>query len=363
MRYRPGFSSSLMLTAFVTITFATVPAIAKSDRQHCLGECYVTIIGHRAPPPHRTLPAVTIKAINLIGFATIKAGGSGTIAIDEDSITFAEGHTSAVIPISAIHVFAISHTSKPLLRGVAGTLASLAPNGAGQIYSAVRPGAELLTIFYDDDTGGLHGAVLLLPSKAKAPLIGALAERGLSAGESVAAMGERLSARSPSHFSAGAISEKGVSKAVMVNLPQTGGAPVPIEYTAAVYENLLEHVSKGRMFTRVWRQGDRRADGREMAMSLNITGFRKGNPGIRGAIPVIGMIAGKTLITATVALKDASGAVVLEQQVKGSKRMLGESMAASTSLAQRVTAALGKALGQNSPSPDAGDMDREVASR
>ena len=141
--------------------------------------------------------------------------------------------------------------------------------------------------------------------------------------------------------------------AVVIAVPVANDM-LPPAFAAASYESLITQTRKSGLFGQVWRQGDVRADNGALQLVLDVTEYKKGNAGVRGAIPVAGMIAGKTLIRANLRLHDPDGKIVFEQEVKGSKRMMGESIAASTSLAQRAAKALVKApgLANGTPLPD-----------
>jgi hypothetical protein len=208
-----------------------------------------------------------------------------------------------------------------------------------------------LTLFYTDENQALHGAVVLIPKNRKEDVLRAFERVGLTptefSGES-GADAEPLDVRgTPVNRSLPHIGRP----SVILALPQSDAQPFPAAFKAGIYEELVAQTMKSGFFDRVWRQGDDRAGADALTLNLDITEFKKGNAGVRGAIPVVGMLAGKTLIRADLRLADASGAVLLDKEVKGSKRMMGESIAATKSLAQRVASSLADVPGLKKGEP------------
>lgn len=312
----------------------TVPSVSGED---------VLVTGrHHADP---AVPSIAIKARNIIGFARAKEDGPGRLVITDRAIAFVEEKTVSTISISAVRSVAIERTSKPLLRGIPGTLAGMAPNGGGQVYSLIRPGAELLTIIYSDENSALRAALILIPKSGKVVVRDAFAKAGIALDETVGSDGSIGVASFQPRAADDRISEKQFRSSVIVTLPQTGPATMPAAFRASAYEQLVAETEKSGLFGAVWRQGDRRASSDALTMAVRITEFKKGSPSVRATLPVLGMVLGKTLITANVSLTDAAGVVILDQEVKGSKRTTGESITATKSLAQRVTGSIKKIPG------------------
>lgn len=318
----------------------------------------IDVMGRRHVTHREMAPVVVEDAINIIGVDGMKPGSKGRLEIGAEGLTLANDKSNSIIPADAISFFAMDHSTKALMRGATGVLASLAPNGAGQIYSAIRPGAETLTIFYRDEDDALHGAVILLPKSSKEAVIRAFADLDLQPGDS-ARLEEMYADPAPQVPAARSQDRRrSARRAVTIALPKANGL-MPPSFTAATYEAMIVEVNKGGIFSDVWRQGDSRADDNALNLTLDITSYKKGNAGVRGAIPVVGMIAGKTLIQADLRLENTTGEVLFEKDVEGSKRMMGESIGASTSLAQRVS----KALVKESRLSGGAWSNREVAMR
>lgn len=291
-----------------------------------------------------TVPAEIKGAVNLLGFDAATPNSSGSLVFRHDDLVFAGSKSSGAIPFAAIRRLSIEHSNKGLLRGTKGTVASFAPQGVGQMYSLFRPGAETLTILYVDQTQGLHGAVVLLPKSSRDETLEAFARAGLQP--------DTPSPRDPAATRPGT---RGPiphdTPSLKVAFPASHAPGLPQAYVAAIYETLITRLTEQKTAGHIWRDGDVRANHNAHNLLVTITHAKKGNAGVRGAIPVAGMIAGKTLIEADVQLTDAFGATLLDGSFKGSKRTPGESIAATQSLAQRVAKAVGKVDANPSPGP------------
>jgi hypothetical protein len=317
---------------------APVAGIAQAQAQATDQEIVVT-----SARPDDMAPTVVEHSIPLVAFDGLRAGKSGTLTIDDRAIRFQGDRDERRVPLRAVRFTAMEATTKALLRGTASTLASLAPNGAGQVYSAIRPGAALFTFFYTDAQDAVHAVVLLVPKASKDAIVARLAQAGLVAGDAASTFAKvdgpappPLRPRPPRAMAAALPS---AADTLRIAVPESDGI-LPPSFVAATYEALIDEATKRGGYGTVWRQGDRRDQGGGSSLTLSVTAFKKGSAALRGAIPVVGMIAGKTLIRADLALDDAAGRPLLRREVKGSKRMMGESLAASTSLAQRAIKAL-----------------------
>lgn len=296
-------------------------------------------------------PLVVDHAIPLTAFDGLKSGKAGRLEIGDGALRFDADGKRREIPAAAIRLMAMEASTKGLLRGTAGTLASLAPNGAGQIYSAVRPGAATLTLFYADENDALHAVVLLVPKDRREAITAAFAGMGVSADRLVdqlaqapaVSMHRERVARRAAREGLATVARSSLAaddpRSLHIAVPDSEDL-LPPSFVAATYEALVAQAMKSGRFGTVWREGDRRDEGEGASLRLRVTAYRKGAAGLRGAIPVVGMVVGKTLIRADLSLDDAAGRPLLRQEVKGSKRMMGESIAAATSLAQRAIKAV-----------------------
>ncbi|WP_207081134.1 hypothetical protein [Novosphingobium sp. KA1] len=304
--------------------------------------------------PHDRAPVVIGGAVHLIGFGPIDANHGGELSFESDAVVFEAGKVSYAVPYEAVEAFSIDHSNKALMRGAKNVVAGLAPQGVGLLYKAIRPGAETLSMVYRDENGALHAAVIMLPKDAKDEALRALKDAGLtgdpslrSQGSTTISEGTALAGASPLYDHARYVAVPGRGEApaapgyvgkpaVTVRFPETTTANVPAYYLAATYEATIAQLTKSDDFGEIWREGDQRAERGSLLLATSITHLKKGNAGFRGAVPVIGMIAGRTVVVADVRLTDAQGTILLSDTFKGSKRMPGESLGAASSLAQRV---------------------------
>jgi hypothetical protein len=277
--------------------------------------------------------------VNLAGADLAEPGNVGVLTLGAGEILFTHGKTARAIPFDAIRAFAIEHSNTPLLRGTKGTLAGFAPQ-VGQLYSAIRPGAETLTLLYADRNHALHYAVLVLPKTRKDDTLRAFADAGLIPSNGPVVALPDFAPPTGRYQAVRAMSQD--RPTIRVAIPQADAEHIPAAYLAGIYEDLIAQLAKSGSFAGVWREGDIRADADALTLTVRVTEVRKGSAGVRGALPVVGMIVGKTLIEAEVDLTDPGGTTVMRGHFKGSKRLPGENMAATKSLALRISSALGK---------------------
>ncbi|MDO7842700.1 DUF4410 domain-containing protein [Sphingomonas immobilis] len=279
-------------------------------------------------------------AVNVLGFGDIKPQSGGKLSFAPQGITFANDKEQATIPFAAVQAFSIEHSTTGILRGTGSAVARNVPYGGGQLYSAIRLGAETLTIFYRDEHKALHGAVVILPKDRKDDALQAFAAARLRPGVGPAAGLALTKASARKRGKRQRSVPVSDVHAVQVALPATLAPDLPTAFTAGIYEELVEKLGQNSAFDAVWRQGDDRAAPNALALNLTVTKLQKGSAAVRGAIPIVGMLAGKTLITADLQLANSTGTPLVRQTIKGSKRWMGESMIATSSLAERASKAL-----------------------
>lgn len=284
---------------------------------------------------------VSTGAVNLIGWDGAPQGNHGELRLTGDGMDFVKDGADHRIAWSAIRRFSIEHTTRGLIRGTGGTLAGFAPQGAGQLYSAIRLGAEALSILYADEHQGLHAAVVILPRSSRDAVVQAFAHAGLQPADVLTLPPQEAQGDD------GATTPRQGDEApqpaqIRIGFPEASTRAMPAAYAAELYEQTVGQMTGSGKFGEVWRDGDLRAGPSAAMLSTTITHVRKGNAGARGALPVVGMFLGKTLIEADVRLTDASGRQLFDSRLKGSKSMPGESIGASKALAKSVSRSVGK---------------------
>lgn len=106
------------------------------------------------------------------------------------------------------------------------------------------------------------------------------------------------------------------------------------EFQVAIYENLVEEVTRAGGFQHVYRSGDRRATDAPDLLTLRTTvvGFKRGSEKKREVTTV----AGWTVIRTDVQLVTRNGRTVMDRQVEGKVRLFGGNLKATRDLAKKV---------------------------
>jgi hypothetical protein len=279
-------------------------------------------------------------AVNLIGWDGVAQGNHGQLRIDGQGLEFQRDGQAHRIAWANLRRFAIERTSRGLIRGTGGTIASFSPQGAGQLYSAIRPGAQALSLLYADDQQALHAAVVILPANCRDGVLAAFAAAGFQPATVLTLPADD---QPGAHFVPAMRDPAGaVRQDVRVAFPRATTDAMPAAYAAELYEATLVQLDRSHRFAAVWRDGDLRTGPSAATVTTTITRVRKGNAGVRGAVPVLGMVIGKTSIEADVRLTDADGTRLFDATVKGSKSMPGESIGASKSFARQLDRSMGR---------------------
>jgi len=144
-----------------------------------------------------------------------------------------------------------------------------------------------------------------------------------------------LSASSPAHWS------------IQVEPINPGDVTIEPEFKMAIYENLLQELSKTRQFKSVFRSGDRNANGLTNLLTLRTT-VEAYTPGseTRRAVTTI---SGATKLKVRGQLLTPDGQVVLERVVDGNVRFFGSNLRATHNLAHNLAEAVGHAALPDDP--------------
>ncbi len=125
------------------------------------------------------------------------------------------------------------------------------------------------------------------------------------------------------------------AQAIQIAMVEAGEISIPAEFRFAVYERLVERVRASGAFQKVYRIGDRAADGVPDLVTLHtkVEGFKEGSQTKRELTTVLG--ATKVDVTATVTARD--GHTLMEQKITGRVRFFGENLGVTNDLAKRIT--------------------------
>jgi hypothetical protein len=273
-------------------------------------------------------------AVFLAGPGDVKPGTRGTLRLTAKDLYFesATAHTSVPINQIASVSKGDEHAEKG---GPAGIVVRLYDyQGTKEVLGlAMQKKVDLLSLEYHDESGGLHGAVFVLPSDRA----GALQER-LSA--------KVLSAALPPAVPCSVDQVK--PNSILLDPIEAKGIDVPAEYRLLLYERLLAELRPRLSGYKLYRAGDVAAGPGCMSLSLEIgiTGFKKGNQALRASTNLIGLFVGLTSISYQVRLRDSNGVEVgtLDKTLKQSTRGDQESLGLTHSIAKNVVNRISKTI-------------------
>jgi hypothetical protein len=115
---------------------------------------------------------------------------------------------------------------------------------------------------------------------------------------------------------------------------QSDEVKLPPEFQMALYEYIIEEITKSGKFQHVYRDGDRAADDAPDIVLLHtiVRGFKEGSARARQVTTV----AGATTIKVHLQFSNKDGQTVLERDVQGKVRFFGENLRATYDLAKNV---------------------------
>lgn len=116
------------------------------------------------------------------------------------------------------------------------------------------------------------------------------------------------------------------------------GANLEPSFSAAIYENLLQELSKSKQFKQVFRSGDRNANdvSRLLVLKTVVEKYTAGSETRRA----VTTISGATKLRVRVQLVTRDGHVVLEQTVAGNVRFIGSNLRVTHNLAHNIAKSL-----------------------
>lgn len=117
---------------------------------------------------------------------------------------------------------------------------------------------------------------------------------------------------------------------------------LPAEFSAAIYEDLIEQITKTKRFEGVYRSGDKRASNLPNLLTLktSVEKFQQGSETTRAVTTVGGFT--KIFVRMQLATKD--GKLLVDKSVEGKIRFVGENLKATHDL----TKGMSKVLAQTS---------------
>jgi len=136
--------------------------------------------------------------------------------------------------------------------------------------------------------------------------------------------------------------------AIEVHMIQAGDIRLPAEFQVALYENLVQELQKNGGFSQVYRDGDRNAANASglIVLHTTVTGFKKGSELERDVTTV----GGATSITIHCQFTDKEGKVLLERDITGKVRLIGDNLKATDDFAKKAATVAQETLSSNSSS-------------
>jgi hypothetical protein len=121
---------------------------------------------------------------------------------------------------------------------------------------------------------------------------------------------------------------------VQVDQIEAGSLDLAYSFQIAIYENLVEELTKTKQFTQVFRDGDLKASEVPNLLVLKTT-VEKYAPGSETQRAVT-TVSGATKLTVRSQLLTREGKVVLERTVSGNVRFFGSNLRATQNLARNI---------------------------
>ena len=124
------------------------------------------------------------------------------------------------------------------------------------------------------------------------------------------------------------------ASAIQIEPVECREVTLPPEFRVAIYENLVDEVRRTGKFQHVYRSGDRAAVGVAdlVILRTRVEGFKQGSQKKREVTTV----AGATSIKTAVHVVTRDGQPVVDREVEGKVRFLGENLNATRDLAKRI---------------------------
>ncbi|MGD0215732.1 MAG: hypothetical protein ABSB87_21120 [Terriglobales bacterium] len=128
--------------------------------------------------------------------------------------------------------------------------------------------------------------------------------------------------------------QKVSASSIQVEPMDPGDVPIPAEFRIAIYENLITQIEKTGKFQHVYRSGDKDAASAPDLVTLRTTAqsFTKGSQKKREVTTV----SGSTSLILKVHITDHAGQTIVDRDVQGKVRFLGENLRATYDFSKKV---------------------------
>ena len=274
-----------------------------------------------------SIAGARIHVTHILGFEDVRRNVRGELSIQDGNLSFQHDKApAALVSITSIQNISLGEQDKqvgglPMMMGKAAI-----PYSGGRVISLFsHKKYDSLTIEYLDSTGGFHGTIFRLAKGQGEIFKSALIEHGAHIRQS----------ESPSSLQSTLEEfQEGQGWSVQVDRVDPGTTTVDQCFSDAIYENLLQKLSKSKEFKHVFRSGDRNANAVSGVLVLK-TLVEKYNPGseTRRAVTTV---TGATKLKVRVQLVTRNGRVVVERAVEGNVRFIGDNLRATNKVANNT---------------------------
>jgi hypothetical protein len=314
--------------------------------------CFTTeLFGQGPSETKRAAEGSSMPATRLVGQESLSKAADGKLSIDGRVLHFQpDNGAAAQISIGSIRrVFLGEQDSQEGGTPMALSRAA-APFGSGRVVALFsHKKYDIVTLEYIDANEGLNGVIFRV-TKGQGQVF---KDRLMANGAHTSDFEHQTAKTAPPKTTAPS-GESGAVKAsvdlnhvdtrwsVQVSTVEDGGVTnLEPAFNVAIYENLLEELSKTKRFRRVYRSGDRNASQSPDLLILETTveSYQPGSETRRAVTTVSG--ATKLKVRSQLCTRD--GEVVLEKSVGGDVRLFGGNLRATLNLAHNVANSLRRA--------------------
>jgi hypothetical protein len=272
------------------------------------------------------LVSAPIHVTHVLGLEGVRRNVSGELSIQDGDVRFQRDKVPAAqVSITSIQNISLGEQDKqvgglPMMMGKAAV-----PYGGGRMISLFsHKKYDSLTIEYLDSTGGFHGAIFRLAKGQGEAFKNALIAHGahLRQSETTAPLQSP-----PEEF------QEDQTWSVQVDRVDPGATTIDPCFSDALYEDLLQKLSKSKEFKHVLRSGDRNANVSGVLVLKTLV--EKYNPGseTRRAVTTV---FGPTKLKVHIQLVTRDGRVVLDRAVEGNVRFIGDNLGATKKVANNT---------------------------
>jgi hypothetical protein len=276
--------------------------------------------------PQNPVASPSIHVTHVLGFEDGRRNVSGELSIEDDDLRFQrDKNPAAQVSITSIQDISLGEQDKqiggvPMMMGKAAV-----PYGGGRMVSLFsHKKYDSLTIEYVDSTGGFHGAIFRLARGQGEIFKNALIAHGarIRQSEDPAPLQSTLE-----EF------QEGQTWSVQVDRVDPGATTVDPCFSDAIYENLLQKLSKSKEFKHIFRSGDRNANvSGVLVLKILVEKYSPGSETRRA----VTTLTGATKLRVHIQLVTRNGRVVLDRAVEGNVRFIGDNLRATNKVANNT---------------------------